>query len=196
MRSNPHEIQKGLTYSHQLYAPLESWLGAFERRVPFRERSVDEAAADAGHACDIILFGLGRYGWEIGARLIARGYRVLGVDFDPEVVAAWRAAGRDGLFGDATDPEFMGHLPLRRARAVISAVPRTAASLTDADPRLALLHGLRSQGFRGRIAVAMHTETDVETLRREGVDVVLTPFSDAADFAVTSLEEALATVKA
>jgi hypothetical protein len=64
-------------------------------------------------------------------------------------------------------------------------------ALTDADPRLALLYGLRSHGFIGKIAVAMHTATDTEMLRGQGADVILTPFSDAAEFAVASLEKIL-----
>jgi len=113
---------------------------------------------------------------------------VLGVDFDPEALKAWRDSGQDGVFGDATDPEFPSHLPLQRVKAVVSAVPRSASTLSDADPRMALLHALRSQGFQGKVAVAMHTPTDLDELRRQGVDVVLTPYVDAAEFAVTALE--------
>jgi Kef-type K+ transport system membrane component KefB len=181
-----------ITYSHHLYRWLEPWLGAFERGVAFREDTPEEPVA--GH--EFILFGLGRYGSAIGERLLARGHTVFGVDFDPEAVAAWRNAGRDGCFGDATDPEFPSHLPLARARAVISAVPRSPASLVDADPRMALLHGLRSAGFRGTVAVAMHTPSDAGYLRGQGVDVLLMPFSDAAEYAVEALEQALHTAVA
>jgi Kef-type K+ transport system membrane component KefB len=178
-----------ITYSHHLYGWVDQWLTPFERRVAHREDRPE--GMDAGRGYEFILFGLGRYGSEIGERLIRHGHTVLGVDFDPEALAAWTRAGHDGCFGDATDPEFASHLPLTRARAVISAVPSASASLTDADPRLALLHGLRSQGFRGTIAVAMYTPTDTESLRRQGVDIVLTPFVDAADYAVAALEKAL-----
>jgi hypothetical protein len=178
-----------ITYSHHLYGWLERWLTPFERRRPFREDRPD--AMGSGRSYEFVLFGLGRYGSQIGERLIRSGHTVLGVDFDPEALAAWTRAGRDGCFGDATDPEFASYLPLAHARAVISAVPRTSSTLNDADPRLALLHGLRSQGFQGTVAVAMHTTTDMELLKDQGVDVVLTPFSDAADYAVEALEEAL-----
>jgi Kef-type K+ transport system membrane component KefB len=179
-----------ITYSHHLYGWLERWLVPFERRVAFREDRPE--AIDDRRSYDFILFGLGRYGSEIGERLIRRGHSVLGVDFDPEALAKWTGAGHDGCFGDATDPEFASNLPLARARAVISAVPSVSATLSDADPRLALLHGLRSQGFRGTVAVAMHTPAGAELLRDQGVDVVLTPFSDAADYAVEALEQVLA----
>ncbi|WP_366656678.1 cation:proton antiporter [Fodinicurvata sp. EGI_FJ10296] len=180
-----------ITYSHHLYGFLERWLTPFERRHAFREEGGEDAAASHGNY-DFILFGLGRYGREIGDRLAAHGYRILGVDFDPEALRAWRKAGHKGCFGDATDPEFASHLPLSRVRAVIAAVPRTTGGLTDADPRMALLHGLRSQGFHGRIALAMHTPTDSDALKRQGADIILTPFADAAEFAVAAMEKVLA----
>jgi Kef-type K+ transport system membrane component KefB len=178
-----------ITYSHQLYALVERWLTPFERRVAHREE-VDAGEPPMG-VYEFILFGLGRYGSEIGRRLIEHGHTVLGVDFDPEALEVWRRAGRDGRFGDATDPEFASHLPLGQARAVIAAVPRTMTGLTGADPQLALLYSLRAQGFTGKIAVAMHTPTDTEALRRHGADVILTPFADAAEFAVALLENVL-----
>jgi Kef-type K+ transport system membrane component KefB/voltage-gated potassium channel Kch len=178
-----------ITYSHQLYALIERWLGPFERDVAHRE-DADTGDTEEG-AYEFILFGLGRYGSEIGRRLIDHGHSVLGVDFDPEALEVWRSAGHDGRFGDATDPEFANHLPLKQAKAVISAVPRTSAGLTDTDPRMALLYALRTLGFTGKIAVAMHTPTDTETLYKHGADVILTPFSDAAEFAVALLEKVL-----
>jgi Kef-type K+ transport system membrane component KefB len=180
-----------ITYSHQLYGVFERWLGPFERGVAFREEAGD-TPTDSHRHYDVILFGLGRYGREIGERIAARGHSILGVDFDPEALESWRSAGFDGCFGDATDPEFPSHLPLLHAKAVISAVPRSSGVLTDADPRMALIHGLRSQGYRGHIAVAMHTPTDAEVLKSHGADIVLTPFSDAAEYAVSALERALA----
>jgi hypothetical protein len=181
-----------ITWSHQLYSVLEHWLDPFERKLAHREdRDGEDDAADGADGFEFILFGLGRYGSEIGRRLIKHGHSVLGVDFDPEALDSWRKAGYHGRFGDATDPEFAGLLPLKHARAVISAVPRASVGLTDADPRLALLHGLRSQGFTGKIAVAMHTPGDTGMLREQGADVILTPFSDAAEFAVAALEKIL-----
>ncbi len=178
-----------ITYSHQLYGWVESWLGVFERRAAHREDATRETSSTARY--DFILFGLGRYGREIGRRLSEHGFSVYGVDFDPEVLDAWREDGHDGTFGDATDPEFVGHLPLANVRAVISAIPRNTVGLTDTDPRLALLHGLRSQGYAGHVAVAMHTPSDADMLRRQGVNLILTPFSDAAEFAVVALEKVL-----
>jgi hypothetical protein len=178
-----------ITYSHHLYDLFERWLRPFERRIASRELAAGGQHADVAH--EIILFGLGRYGRAIGRGLIDRGHSVLGVDFDPEAIAAWRADGHQALFGDATDPEFLAHLPLTSARVLISTVPSVATGLSDIDPRLALLRGLREQPVVGRVAVAMRTDYDVQALRELGADLVLSPYADAATYAVESVEALL-----
>ncbi|NAZ35936.1 cation:proton antiporter [Rubellimicrobium sp. CFH 75288] len=176
-----------ITYSHALYDRIEPLLRPFERRDPFRERDVPEAPHD--RPFDVILFGLGRYGAAIGERLEAHGYRVLGVDFDPEALQAWRDRGHEGVFGDITDPEFPAHLPLAQARAVISAVPRTVGPLTDADPQMVLLHGLRSAAFGGEVVLGVDRAEAAAPLLARGATLLLEPFRDAADFAAARIEE-------
>ena len=177
-----------ITWSHKLYLICEPWLGPFERRHAHREATDTEGAVQPkGH--DFIIFGLGRYGCRIGARLHQQGYRVLGIDFDPEALANWRRMGLDAMYGDATDPEFVAHMDLSGVRAVVSAVPRDRAALTEADPQLSLLHGLRSANFRGQVVLSAQTRADAEDLTRQGASVVLKPFDDAADHAVRQLTE-------
>ncbi|MGY6409851.1 MAG: cation:proton antiporter [Alkalilacustris sp.] len=178
-----------ITWSHKLYDWLEPWLGVFERRHAFREEAADAGSASA-IPYDFIIIGLGRYGCRIGEGLGERGYRVLGVDFDPDALKHWREMGFEGRFGDATDPEFIAHLPLGSVRAVISAVPREKAALTEADPQLALLHGLKSANFRGQVALAATHRKDAAALAKHGADLILTPFHDAATYAVELLDEA------
>jgi len=177
-----------ITWSQALYRLCEPLLGVFERRNPYREVDVSGEQAE-GAAHDFIIFGLGRFGSRIGQGLTDRGYRVLGLDFDPEAVAQWRAAGLDAAFGDATDPEFAAHLNLRRARAVISAVPRDRGPLTSADPQLALLHGLRGAGYSGHVVLTVNHRDEVRSLLDRGADLVLLPFEDAASYAVDQLIE-------
>jgi voltage-gated potassium channel Kch len=174
-----------ITYSHKLYDIVEPILGVFERRNPFREKGLEDDKS--GRQYEFVIFGLGRYGVEIARRLVDRGYAVLGVDFDPEALRSWRGRGFDGVFGDATDPDFTAHLPLAHARAVISAVPRGVETLRNADPQLALLHGLRSIGYDGRVVLSVASDRYAEELRGQGADVILNPFQDAADYAVTRI---------
>jgi Kef-type K+ transport system membrane component KefB len=174
-----------ITYSHHLYDWLGPLLGPFERKVAFREQ--DAVQEQKGY--DFIVFGLGRYGRNIGQGLTERGYRVLGVDFDPGALAEWSRLGMDGQFGDATDPEFTAHLPLAGVRGVISAVSRRRGPLTEADPHLALLHGLAAAGYRGQIAVAVNHLSDGAPYTRQGATLLLAPYEDAARLAIDRLSE-------
>ncbi|QGM22188.1 sodium:proton exchanger [Spiribacter sp. 2438] len=180
-----------ITWSHKLFDWLEPWLGVFERQHAHREATDTQGAAEAkGH--DFVIFGLGRYGCRIGAQLRDLGYRVLGVDFDPEALTHWRDMGMDAAYGDATDPEFVAHLDLGDVKAVVSAVPRDRGALTEADPQLTLLHGLQAANFTGQVFLSVQQMAEADRLLNQGASVVLKPFDDAADYAVRQLTGGLA----
>lgn len=166
-----------ITYAHQLYGVFEPVLGIFERRHPKAE---DEGSAEQVRPHDVIVFGLGRYGLRIAAALREDGKRILGIDFSPDAVKNARAQGFDVVFGDATDPEFLGHLPLSGAEWLVMAVPEHDTGLTHDDPRHALLKAVRELGFDGKVAVAAHREATADLLKAERADLVLMPYRDAA----------------
>jgi Kef-type K+ transport system membrane component KefB len=166
-----------ILYSHRLYERLAPYLGVFERHIPHREQATDDLQPEE---VDVILFGLGRYGSNLARGLRDHGTKLLGVDFDPQAVADWRSRGWPARYGDAEDPEFPASLPLGRAKWVVSTMP-------ERDVNLALLHALRDQGYKGKVALAAHTTPDAELLREAGADRVLLPFSDAAERAVAEL---------
>ncbi len=99
-----------ILYSHLLYERLSSWLSVFERKQPWREESRAGGGGEDGY--DVILFGLGRFGAGIARELRQRGYRVLGVDFDPDLVHRHEELGYTVRYDDAEDPEFLATLPL------------------------------------------------------------------------------------
>jgi Kef-type K+ transport system membrane component KefB len=164
-----------ILYSHQLYAWLRPWLGAFERRHPFRELAVEHAHRDSVRP-DIIIFGLGRYGSRLAHKLQAQGTQVLGVDFDPEVVRTQQNHGLNARFGDGEAPDFIESLPL-------AGVPWIVSSLPDADSNRSLLNALAERHYAGRIALVARDEDEAEALRGFGKFEVIQPFNQAADFA-------------
>lgn len=167
-----------ITYSHQLYNLFEPILGVFERS---RRTHAEEAEqSDTARAHDVIIFGLGRYGLGIATELRESGKRILGVDFSPEALRHARTQGFDVVFGDATDPEFLAHLPLSRAEWLVMAVPEHDTGVTHDDPRHALLKAVRDFGFDGKIAVAAHRDATASALTAERADLVLMPYRDAA----------------
>lgn len=166
-----------ILYSHEVYPRLGHWLAIFERSTTHKR-----GAFHAEQPVDAIVFGLGRYGGEVVENLRRAEISVLGVDFDPEVVAAWRDRGIQTLYGDADDPELAALLPLTEARWVASTIPRS-------DSGLALLHALRHHHFQGRVALTSHNARDAALLREAGADLVLLPFRDAAIEAARLLGE-------
>ena len=178
-----------ITWSHKLFEIFEPFLGIFERRHAHRE-TTDTNTDDAPRGNDFIVFGLGRYGCRIGAKLQDQGYQVLGIDFDPEALANWRRMGMNACYGDATDPEFVAHLDLQGVKAVVSAVPRERGVLSEADPQLALLHGLHSANYKGKVFLSVQKVAEADDLIGKGASVVLKPFDDAADYAVRQLTKA------
>lgn len=169
-----------------LYGRFAPVLSVFERRTPYRE-SGDGPAPEGS---DVILFGLGRYGSGIAQHLRQRNRRVTGVDFDPEVLARWRAQRLPVFYGDAADPELFEHLPLAGVRWVVATAP-------DPETNRVLLKHLAEHGYTGRVAVACRDANDAAALEEAGADVVLRPFADAAEQAVdiiTSASDQLAAV--
>ncbi|MEA3276810.1 MAG: cation:proton antiporter family protein, partial [Pseudomonadota bacterium] len=160
-----------ILYSHPLYERLAPWLAVFERRRAHREAAQNTDRDKDGF--DVIVFGLGRFGSQIAQELQQRGHRVLGVDFDPELMRRQEGTGYAVRYGDAEDPESLAALPLGQVRWVLS-------SVREAHINLELIHGLRNHGYKGRVAVTAYTSADAERLQRTGADQVLKPYADAA----------------
>lgn len=174
-----------ITYSHRLYALAAPLLGVFERKNTSRESGDGGLGERARY--DYIMLGMGRFGAAIALRLQRQGHRVLGVDFSPPVVRFWRGRGLDVEYGDSTDPEFLGGLPLDGVKWVVSTMPIHVTGITHNDIREAIVHVLRSAGFAGQVAVTAHHTPDTGALLAAGVDLILEPFQDAADRAVELL---------
>jgi Kef-type K+ transport system membrane component KefB len=165
-----------IMYSHPLYDRIGRLLTPFERDMEHPEDRDDVFVRN----CDVILFGLGRYGGGMADALRERNVRVLGVDFDPQVVRQWRQRGLPVHYGDAEDPELLHHLPLSQATWVVSSAP-------GLETNFSLLRALRLEGYRGRVAVTAHSQGEADVLESAGADLVLRPFADAAVQAVDEL---------
>jgi Kef-type K+ transport system membrane component KefB len=166
-----------ILYSHPLYARLGPYLGWFERKVAHREM---DGLTDSHERADVLLFGLGRFGSTLGIMLREGGCRLLAIDFDPKIIRLHEKAGYKTRYGDVEDPEFIATLPLESAVWVVSTLRERALNRV-------LLQGLRQQGYRGKVAVSAATRHEAEELHREGADMVLVPYADAAKEAADKL---------
>jgi Kef-type K+ transport system membrane component KefB len=167
-----------IIYSHLLYEWISPWLDIFERKCAYREDAQDLHTEHSGY--DVVLFGLGRFGSGIARELQQRGYRVLGVDFDPNLVRRHKGYGYVVRYGDAEDPEFLTTMPLDQVRWVLS-------SVREMPINLALLQGLHDYVYKGRVAVTAHTTSDAKQLEHAGADLILMPYTDAAVKVVDNL---------
>ena len=168
-----------ILYSHPLYERLAPWLVIFERKRPFRELAVATERHDLREV-DVIVFGLGRYGSRLALGLKKAELKVLGVEFDPEVVRSLRRQGLPVRYGDGIASEFLESLPLKDTRWVVSTLPDMASNRD-------LLRGLRELHFAGEVAVVAREELDGAPLEKLGVPVILYPMRNAVDYAVEAL---------
>lgn len=158
--------------------------------------AVDEEIADKGKSYDVIVFGMGRYGAAMAREFQKRGLSVLGVDFNPEAIRHAQAMGIPALYGDAADPEFPAHLPLAQAKAVVFAFHHYVTGPLTTDLRRTLAYSLRGHGYRGHIAATSHMAHHDHDLTRQGIDIVLMPFDDAARHAAEKIASSIGTDKA
>lgn len=170
-----------ILYSAPLYRVLAGPLRIFERRVPHREAEV----TDAAHRPEVefLVLGLGSYGSRLVEQLLRRGKTLLGVDFDPQVLARWRQRGLAVLYGDAGDPELYERLPLGAVRWFVSTIRSPRLSRT-------VLRLLAQRGYAGQVALTAATPEEAHAYRGLGVAKVLCPFQDAAEEAADLLSHA------
>ncbi|MCV2884482.1 cation:proton antiporter [Aestuariibacter sp. AA17] len=167
-----------ISHSHRLYERLSPWFKIFE--LSSRNREIEQPSLQKGHTAEILVCGAGHYGTQVLEHLIAQNRHVGVIDFNPEIYHHWLAQDIPSFFGDISDVEFLSHLPLRDAKWFIATLPRDALGSRFEDPRRQMIENLRNYGFTGRIAIAINNEKDAEKLRELGVDVILTPYRDAA----------------
>jgi Trk K+ transport system NAD-binding subunit len=110
------------------------------------------------------------------------------VDFNPDAVKMWTKKGKAATYGDACDPNFIAHLPLKGVQWVVSAMPQHDIGLTHEDPRLVLIDTLKENKFKGKIAISTQNTDDVEYLKDRGADMVLLPFHEAAQRVVSRIK--------
>jgi Kef-type K+ transport system membrane component KefB len=159
-----------IIYSHPLYNLLAPLLRVFESKTKNFEKDISYN----DEPIDVIIFGLGRYGNNICKNLTKKGVKVLGIDFDPKLVENWKHKGRLAQYGDIEDPELHANLPLEKVKLIIS-------TLSDTTLNISLLKHLNEAGYSGKTALTVHHIKDERRLRKEGAEIILFPFVDAAN---------------
>lgn len=152
----------------RIYTRFRKFLCRFQRV----ERLPDDQIFDTKGAT-IAVFGMGRVG--AGAYDKMRelhGDTVVGIDFDPELIAEHEIEGRKVLFGDPSDADFWEKVELDHSiETVMLALPNLVANL-DA------LEELRNACFKGNVAATAKFPDEIEMLFARGATSVFDIYTE------------------
>ena len=152
--------------------PLLAMLGRFAgRRVAGQELAGQmDASLEKADLGQVMVLGFGRVGRLVAEMLDAHDKDYLAIDSDPDGVASARAEGFDVLFGDVSQPEFLGRLAQREPSAFILTmdnpvlVNRLSKHLRRAFPALPIVARARDTAHAAELYKAGVTDAVPETL--------------------------------
>lgn len=149
-----------ILYSHQIFKYLSPALDIFQRNKNYTEVEEQNVKQDF----DVIILGLGRFGNRLAEMLEEHSdVNYLGVDFDPVIIAEWKAKSRNIIYGDMEDPDLLEQIPHEKSEIIISTVPNTELSLQ-------LKKSLSRNLYEGEYFVTATLENDYRELRKLGFD--------------------------
>ena len=171
------------TGANGLYARWHDGLRRFETR----ERHPDDQPLDPGDNL-IAIFGMGRVGTGAYDYIVERyGQVVVGIDSDPETVAAHQAEGRNVIKGDAKDSDFWERLPMLKQQRVRVAI----LAMSTHKANLYAVERMKAGGFHGVIAAQAEYDDHVEALKAAGAHFAVNLYADAGVGFVTEIERNL-----
>lgn len=141
--------------AHALFDRFEARLTRFERHL----RHPDEQPVTLGDA-KLMVIGMGRTGSAAYDFFVENHLLVVGIDSDPNKVAA---SLRDVRYADVEDIAFWSHLDIHALEAVVLATPNT-------ESKLFATRQLRKAGFKGTIIAGIHYPDEEAPLMEAGAD--------------------------
>lgn len=156
--------------AYTLYAKLHDFLVRFETS----ERLPDDQVVSVGDV-DAAIFGMGRIGAAAYENMNNRyGKRIIGIDFDLNVVKELQAKGWNIIQGDAVDYDFWQRVPVNKTnlKILMLAMPSFEANLYAADR-------IRARGFKGTVAALVNFDDEIKVLKEAGVDLAFSADKEA-----------------
>lgn len=121
----------------------------------------------------IIICGYGRVGSWVGKALREYGIPFVVVDYNQKVVQELKDAGVTVIYGDPTEPEVLDAVGVKKAKAIILAIPDRVAQET-------LITYVQTVAPDVKIISRAHEDVDWEKLKTLRVDKVVQPEFEAA----------------
>ena len=150
-----------IIYSEVIAKRFSRFLSLFERK-----RSIENPTPADGYNCSVVLIGAHRTGASIAHHLLSDDLLI--IDFDPDVIKAYRGRGYECLLGEATDEDILNMSGVALARVVISTSP-------NFDDNKTLLEYLAKEASRAKIIVRAESEFESLALYRSGAHYVIFP---------------------
>lgn len=165
-------------FAHVLFERNEAWLDRYQRR----RHHPDDSPISLGDA-DMVIIGMGRAGTGAYDFLRHHGQKVIGIDNDPAKLERHALEKRSVVYGDIEDPNFCDLLNHEQLRAILLAVPDTAAKVFASRQ-------LRRRGYRGLLSATFVHGEEEQPILDAGCDVTYNYFAEAGTgFAASTLEE-------
>jgi predicted Kef-type K+ transport protein len=159
-------------FAHTICARLDQRMKSFETR----ERLPDDQPVDPGDA-QVFIFGMGRIGTGAYEYMRKRfGKKVLGLDYDPEVVRQHTDAGRNVIQDDATDPDFWERVKMGARKTVGGMV---LLSMKSHAANMYAAKRLAESKYVGIIAAIAEFEDELEELKSVGVHAAFNFYAEA-----------------
>jgi predicted Kef-type K+ transport protein len=135
----------------------------------------------------IVIFGMGRIGTSVYDALEReQADRLVGVDINEHTLAKHRAAGRQVIFGDPTNPDFWSRVEdASHLEWVLFAMPSHPSNLLAVEQ-------LRDCGYRGRIAATSWYPEEAEELEKAGVEFAFNIYQEAGEGLASDLRRRVA----
>ncbi len=172
-------IALALTFSFLVAAPLNSKsnvlydrLAEFLHRFETKSRHPDDLQINLGPA-EVLIFGMGPFGtmaYDITRQRIAE--KVLAVDLNSSLVEAHQAAGRQVIWGDATDYDFWHKIDLANIKLIMLA-------MTSHRANLMALQEIQDADFSGPVTASARFDDDLLELEQAGATAAYNIFTEA-----------------
>lgn len=153
-------------YAHQLFTYWEPMLSRFQTR----KRHPDDMPISIDHA-DMVIIGMGRVGTRAYDHLAENGYKISGLDSDPEKVSKHKQEGRSVVYADADDPGLWEKLFLGDIDTILLSMPAL-------ESKLFALRQLRHSGFQGNISTTAVFPEELAMLTEAGANHVYNYFDE------------------
>lgn len=150
-----------MTYNEQIY----QWCLPFFRLFGPDTRIQQE---EPGERFDVWVIGYHRIGWKICEVLKHKGVSFAVIDYNPEAITKMHRAGIRCFYGDISDIEFLGEMPLLSAKLIISTIP-------EPEPQSTLFKYIRERSSSIILIGNLHESIYLNDLYKTGAHYVMMP---------------------